>query len=122
VIIRQDLSRLIRDRSKSVITDNPDHRFSIESLTEDYLAFHSRPRTEVWVGLWTYTQLESFRSGSEDQFFPEYKRNLLKKRFLAMGKLTTEITTEIWQCRQRTEVDLADYMELHPKVQILPKY
>ena len=120
VVIRQDLSRLIRDRSKSLIADNPDHRFSIESVTEDYLAFLSGPRTEVWVGLWTYSQLESFRSGSEDQFFPEYKRNLLKKHFLAIGKLTTETTTKIWQSRQRTEVDLADYMELHPDPSYTP--
>jgi hypothetical protein len=67
--IRQDLSRLIRDISKSLSKDNPEYCFSIASLTDDYLSFLPGHRTEFWVGLWTYSQLEPFRSGSEDQFF-----------------------------------------------------
>jgi len=89
MVIRQDLCRLIRDLSNSLSSDNPEHRFSIASLTDEYLSFLSGHRTEVWMGLWTYSQLESFRLGSEDQCFSEYKRNLLKKHFLVIGKLTT---------------------------------
>jgi len=109
--------------ASALAVDNPEHQFTISSLNEDYIAFLSGTRTEVWVGLWTYSQLESFRSGTEDQHFPDYKRNLLWKHFLAMGKLTTDATIKIWQLRQCTEFELADYMDLHPdKRYIPPKY
>jgi hypothetical protein len=106
--------------ASALTVDNLEHRITISFLTEDYLAFLSGPRTEVWVGLWTYSQLESFRSGAEDQHFPDYKRNLLRKHFLAMGKLTTEATIKIWQSRQATELLLADYMESHPNTRYTP--
>ena len=120
VTIRLELRRLILDMASALTVDNLEHRITISSLTEDYLAFLSGPRTEVWVGLWTYSQLESFRSGAEDQHFPDYKRNLLRKHFLAMGKLTTEATIKIWQSRQATELLLADYMESHPNTRYTP--
>jgi hypothetical protein len=95
-----------------MVDDNPEHRFTISSLTDDYVAFLSGTRTEVWVGLWTYSQLESFRSGAEDQNSLDYKRNLLRKHFIAMGTLTMEATIKIWQSRQCTELELADYTRI----------
>jgi len=106
--------------ASALAVDNPEHRFTISSLTDDYVAFLSGTRTEVWVGLWTYSQLESFRSGAEDQHFPDNKRNLLRKHFLAMGKLTTEAKIKIWQSRQCTELELADYMDLLPNTRYTP--
>jgi len=120
VSIRLELSRSILEMASALAIDNPEHRFTISSLTDDYVAFLSGTRTEVWVGLWTYSQLESFRSGAEDQHFPDYKRNLLRKHFLAMGKMTTEATIKIWQSRQCTELELANYMDLHPDIRYTP--
>ena len=61
--------------------------------------------------MWTAGKLESFGSEASDQYFPDEKVRILRKAFFLIGKIVTDAVIRIWQARQLTEFDLAEYLK-----------
>jgi hypothetical protein len=113
VALRQELVRNIKSYSISLYSDNREYQPTISSVTEEYLGFLDTC-PETWRGLWTQSQLGSFRFGPFEQHYSDHKRNFLRKHFLTLGRMTTDTTMLIWQTRQLTVLELSEYMTQHP--------
>ena len=75
---------------------------------------------DTWKGLWTSAQLDSFRTGPEDQFIPFLVVNSLKKLFLELGGILTSTFADLWMARQVTINELTRYMKKHPDPNYTP--
>ena len=113
VALRQELVRNIKSYSISLYSDNREYQPTTSSMTEEYLGFLDTC-PETWRGLWTQSQLGSFRFGPFEQHYSDHKRNFLRKHFLTLGRMTTDTTMLIWQTRQLTVLELSEYMTQHP--------
>jgi ribonuclease HI len=119
VALRQELVRSIRAYSTNLYSENKEYQHTIFAVTEEYLGFLDKC-PEVWRGLWTQSQLDSFRIGPFEQQYTDHKRNFLRKHFLTLGKMTTDTTMLIWQSRQLTVLELSEYMIEHPDIRYSP--
>ena len=113
--IRKDtiskLHKLVRETAQLL----PAHASTIHHFGTDYLSHVTGPNIapDVWRGLWTPNQLNTF-SSSYYQFIPAPAIKLLKKLFLQLGRTLTSSCINLWIARQKTIYDLVEYMHIHP--------
>jgi len=113
--IRKDTITKLRQQIKTTAQLIPAHSNTIHYFGNDYLSLVTGPNSapDIWRGLWTSGQLNTF-SSAYYQYIPAPVIPPLKKLFLQLGRTLTSSCISLWIARQKTIYDLVEYMYMHP--------
>ena len=119
ISIRAQLATDLRLAVSSVMELLPEHKVCISYFGNEYMEYifgseNNPPIPDTWRGLWTASQLDSFRQGSESEYIPHACAAALKKLFITLGRILTTACSTLWYARQVTINELESYMKLHP--------
>jgi ribonuclease HI len=113
--IRKETISKLRQQVRATAQLFPAHASTIHYFGTDYLSLVTGPNSapDIWRGLWTPNQLNTF-SSSYYQFIPAPIIKPLKKLFLQLGRTLTSSCITLWIARQKTIYELVEYMHMHP--------
>ena len=120
--IRQDTISSLRTVFVNLASQRPSLSSNIMYIGNHFLSMvHGVDQVpDIWRGIWTSSQLDSFRVGRDAQFISDIDLNVLKSLFLQLGRVLLAGTTTLWHSRQQAILELDAHMKLYPHPSYVP--